>query len=87
MCAWVTLIAVAGLLAWITGSIAALVVFGAGALVLMLSFSSLQGIYLATLYRYATDGVAPVGFDDALLRQAFVSRNDSHTTLNLHKSR
>lgn len=33
--------------------------------------SALAGIYSAALYRYATDGQAPSGFDGAVLQQAF----------------
>ena len=33
--------------------------------------SALGGIYSAALYRYATDGQAPAGFDGAALQQAF----------------
>jgi hypothetical protein len=62
-------------------------VLGAGAIVLMVFFSALQGIYLATLYRYATQGVAPVGFDGALLQHAFARKDSTHTTLDIHKSR
>ena len=85
ICAWVTLFAVSGLVAWITGSPVALVVFFGGAIALSIFFSSLQGIYVATLYRYATEGVVPVGFDSALLHEAFKHRQDSRVTLGLHK--
>lgn len=51
----------------------------------MLIFSSLEGIYIATLYRYATEGAVPVGFDGALLHEAFKRRQDSRVTLGLHK--
>jgi hypothetical protein len=33
--------------------------------------SALAGIYSAALYRYATDGQAPAGFDGAVLQEAF----------------
>jgi hypothetical protein len=61
-----------GLLAYIVG-IAALVVFFAGAVFLMIFFSTLQGIFVASLYRYATEGDAP-GFDPDLFRDAFVPK-------------
>ena len=85
ICAWLTLFAVSGLVAWITGSPAALGVLFVGAVVLMVFFSALQGIYVATLYRYATEGVVPVGFDSALLHEAFKHRKDGHVTLDLYK--
>jgi hypothetical protein len=73
LCAWVTLVAGVGLLAYVVGVIA-LVVFGAGAIFLMIFFSALQGIYVASLFRYATEGHAPSGFDNDLLGQAFVPK-------------
>src|SRR5688572_27632542 len=85
ICAWLTLVAISGLLAWTTGSPAALGVFFVGAVALTVFFSALQGIYVATLYRYATEGVVPVGFDSALLHEAFKDRQDTHVTLGLHK--
>ena len=85
LCAWLTLVAISGLLAWATGSPAALGVFFVGAIGLTVFFSALQGIYVATLYRYATEGVVPVGFDSALLHEAFKHRQDAHVTLDLHK--
>ena len=36
--------------------------------------ASLQGIYSAALYRYAEAGEASVGFDQALLQQAFAPK-------------
>jgi hypothetical protein len=36
--------------------------------------ASLQGIYSAALYRYAEAGEASVGFDHALLQQAFAPK-------------
>jgi hypothetical protein len=42
-----------------------------GFILLGLIQSSLQGIYSAALYRYAEAGEASVGFDQALLEQAF----------------
>lgn len=73
VCAWLTLVAVTGLTAWVVGPIA-LVVFGVGAVCLSVFFSALQGVYLASLYRYATEGVVPDGFDSTLFRQAFTPK-------------
>ena len=73
VCAWVTLVAIVGLLASVVGLIA-LVVFGAGAIFLMIFFSALQGVYVASLYQYATEGRTPSGFDKALLDHAFVPK-------------
>ena len=72
-CAWVTLVAIVGLLASVAGMMA-LVVFGVGAILLMIFFSALQGVYVASLYRYATEGHATSGFDKTLLEQAFVPK-------------
>jgi Family of unknown function (DUF6159) len=73
MCAWVTLVAIVGLLAYVVGMIA-LVVFGVGAILLMIFFSALQGVYVASLFQYATGGRAPSGFDGDLLKHAFVPK-------------
>jgi hypothetical protein len=72
-CAWITLIAISGLLAMLIGA-PALALFAAGAVFLMVFFSTLQGIYVASLYRYATDGEAASGFDKALFEKAFVAK-------------
>lgn len=73
LCAWVTLVAIVGLLAYVIG-VMAVVVFGVGAIVLMIFFSALQGVYVASLYRFATEGQATSGFDTNLLEQAFVPK-------------
>src|SRR5688500_7506888 len=85
ICACRTLVAIRGLLAWTAGSSAALGVVFVGVVGLTVFFSALQGICVATLYRYATEGVVPVGFDSALLHEAFKHREDTHVTLDLHK--
>jgi hypothetical protein len=51
--------------------VADLVLAGAAVLALALVQAALSGIYSAALYRYATEGNAPVGFDGVLLREAF----------------
>jgi len=71
--AWATLIAIAGLLAYVIG-VAAVAVFLVGAILLGIFFSALQGVYVASLYRYATEGVVPPGFDRTLLGHAFVPK-------------
>jgi hypothetical protein len=73
ICAWVTVVAITGLLATVIG-LWALLVFGAGAVFLMVFFSALQGIYVASLYQYATDGRAAPGFDTAQLGEAFTAK-------------
>jgi hypothetical protein len=73
VCAWFTLIAITGLLAMVIG-VAAVAVFALGAVFLMIFFSALQGVYVASLYRFATDGGAPSGVDVALMREAFVQK-------------
>jgi len=40
----------------------------------MIFFSALQGVYNAALYRYATTGESPDGFDDRLIAGAFDKR-------------
>jgi hypothetical protein len=52
----------------------AAVVVVLGFVLLGLVQSSLQGIYAAALYRYAEAGEASVGFDQALLQQAFAPK-------------
>jgi hypothetical protein len=69
-CAWVTLTAATGLLASVIG-MPSLILFGTGAIMLMIFFSAMQGVYLASLYRYATEGSVAPGFDTALLKHAF----------------
>jgi len=74
MCSWLTLAALTGLLAMLVG-IPAVAVFVVGAVFLMVFFSALQGVYVASLYRYATDGQTAPGFDRAIFEQAFVPKN------------
>jgi hypothetical protein len=73
--AWVTLVAVTGLLAWMGAGVVALPVFFVGAVGLMLLFTTLQGVYLASLYQYATGNTASVGLDRELLANAFVEKS------------
>ena len=73
LCAWLTLCLVVMLSAYVIG-IGAIGVLIAGAIFLMIFFSSLQGVYVASLYRYATEGHVGSGFDDHLLTQAFVPK-------------
>jgi hypothetical protein len=69
VCAWLTLVALTGLTAMAAG-VAALAVFAIGAVLLMIFFSALQGVYVASLYQFATGGTA--GLDSTLLGQAFL---------------
>ena len=73
LCAWGTLVAVTGLLAYVIG-VAAVAFFAVGAVALMVLFNALNGVYVASLYRYATEGQPPAGFDAALLADAFKPR-------------
>ena len=75
VCAWVVLFALVALIAMATGPIA-IVVLALGAILLGIFFSALQGIYVASLYRYATEGSVPPGFDRTLLDNAFVPKRD-----------
>lgn len=73
LCAWVTLVAVAGLAAMAFG-VFAIPVFMLGAVFLMIFFSALQGVYVASLYCFATGGGETPGLDKTLLGQAFVPK-------------
>jgi uncharacterized protein DUF6159 len=73
VCAWLTLVFVVMLSSYLIG-IASIAVGFAGGIFLMIFFSSLQGVYVASLYRYATGGAGGAGFDDQLLKQAFVPK-------------
>jgi hypothetical protein len=74
LCAWVTLIALVGLIGYSGSIVLTMIVFAAGAILLLTFFSALQGIYVASLYRYATEGQVPPGFDGDLLKQAFLPK-------------
>ena len=52
----------------------AVIVGASGWLFLLAVFSTLQGIYVAALYQYASTGQAPAGFDATVLAQAFRPR-------------
>jgi hypothetical protein len=52
----------------------AMLLFGTGAILLMMFFSALHGVYVAALYRYATEGEVVDGFDKALLSHAFIEK-------------
>jgi hypothetical protein len=72
-CAWIALFALAALIGMILAPLA-IVLFVAGAILLGIFFSALQGIYVASLYRYATEGSVPPGFDRTLFDNAFVPK-------------
>jgi hypothetical protein len=74
VCAWVTLIAITGLLSMAIG-VAAVAVFAVGAVFLMIFFSALQGVFVASLYLFATAGGVAPGLDAGLMRQAFVPKS------------
>lgn len=69
--AWLGLIGVVALLAAVGAGIVAFAIGAIGALCLVAFFSALQGVYVASLYRYATDGTAPTGFEASALAGAF----------------
>lgn len=56
---------------WMALLVADLVLAGLAVLGLALVQAALSGIYSAALYRYATEGNPPAGFDGVLLREAF----------------
>jgi hypothetical protein len=74
LCAWVTIVAATGLAAYLGSVVFAIVLFIGGAACTMTFFSALQGIYVASLFRYATEGHTTSGFDGHLLSQAFVPK-------------
>ena len=74
VCAWLTLVALVGLLAWAGLRIGALAVGAAGAILLAVLFSALQGVFVASLYQFATAGATPRGFDRSVLAQAFAPK-------------
>jgi hypothetical protein len=74
LCGWVTLIAVVGLLAWAGLGVIALAVGASGALLLAVIIPALEGVFVASLYQYATHGSSPAGIEPALLSQAFVRK-------------
>ena len=74
-CAWLTLIAVVGLLAWAGAGILTFVVGAAGAISLAVLVPALQGVFVASLYQFATAGTAPAGFDRDLLGRAFTRKD------------
>jgi hypothetical protein len=71
--AWVTLVAIVGLLAWAGAGILAVVAGVAGAIAILIFFSALQGVFVASLYRFAAHGEAGA-FDRGVLEQAFVPK-------------
>jgi hypothetical protein len=73
-CAWLGLALATALLASAIG-MPALIFFGTGAILLSIFFSALNGVYLATLYQYATEGTVATGFDRHLLKDAFVRKD------------
>jgi hypothetical protein len=72
--AWVCLAAVVALLAAMGVTIVAIIIGVAGAISLILFFAAIQGVYVASLYRYATEGKEAGGFDHDLLANAFVPK-------------
>ena len=71
--AWVSLVAATGLAGWAGAGIWSLALFIPGAVFLMVLFSTLQGVFIASLYRYVTAG-ATDGFDRELFTNAFVQK-------------
>jgi hypothetical protein len=71
---WLTLIFVVMLLFAIGAVWPAVIVGVAGGICLILFFAALQGVYVASLYRYATEGKEAGGFDHDLLANAFVPK-------------
>ena len=72
-CAWVTLVALTGPDRLDCGTNCTRGVLCRGYF-LMVLFSALQGVFVASLFRYASGGGTTPGFDNELLEQAFVPK-------------
>jgi len=68
---WLPLFALVGLVAYAGLTIVAIVIGVLGAAAGVVFFGTLQSVYLASLYRYATVGEAPAGFDGDDFAAAF----------------
>jgi len=68
---WLTLIFVVMLLFALNAVWTAVVVGVSGGICLTLFFAALQGVYVASLYRFATEGKESGGFDHDLMANAF----------------
>jgi hypothetical protein len=73
--AWIAL----GLVVWLFASMGAVVLAVlaavAGAILIAAFASALSGVYVASLYRYATEGHVTSGYDESLLASAFVPKH------------
>jgi hypothetical protein len=72
--AWVTLVALVGLLVWAGLGLIAIGIGAIGAVLLIIFFSALDGVFVASLYQYSTTGQSAPGFDRDVLGQAFVPK-------------
>ena len=72
--AWLTLMLVVMLLFAVNAVWTAVIVGVTGGICLMLFFAALQGVYVASLYRFATEGKEAGGFDHDLMANAFVPK-------------
>jgi len=70
----IPIVLVAALILQIGSVVLAVVFAGLGCGVLGLFLSTLQGIWVASLYRYATEGEVPSGYDKSLVDGAFRAR-------------
>jgi len=73
-CAWITLIAIVGLFVWAGMGLPVVFIGIAAGVLLAIFFSALQGVFLASLYRYATEGHRASGFDADLFSSAFTPK-------------
>lgn len=71
--AWLVLVGVCAIIGQFSQA-AGFVLFGTGAILLTILFSALNGIYVASLYRYATEGLVAPGFDTWLMKDAFTPK-------------
>jgi hypothetical protein len=72
--AWLTLGLVVMLLFALNAVWAAVIVGVSGGIGLVLFFAALQGVYVASLYRFAVEGKEASGFDHDLMANAFVPK-------------
>ena len=70
--AWISLAVVVSILVLLGLEGAAFVTAFTAGIVLLMFFAALEGVYVAALYRFATEGVQTAGFDHDLLSEAFV---------------
>jgi hypothetical protein len=72
--AWIGLVAVVGAVMWLGAPLAGIAIGVVGGIGLVIMFSALQGVYLASLYQYASGSDQLGGFDREVLSGAFKAK-------------